>query len=171
MDAGVNVAITTDGTSPATSFDLFQAMRKTRLIQQLATRDAFLLPPGKLLEMVTIDAARAIGWEDEIGSIERGKHADLVIIDLRQPHLTPNYMIAHRLVHEAVGSDVESVMVAGKWVLRERRALAVDETSILDRANRESRAVIERAGLGPFLHDPGWGQVRRRFEDEIPLPQ
>src|SRR5262249_8846256 len=111
LDAGVNVAITTDGSAQKTSFDLFQAARKTQLGQQLLLRDLYLLPVGKLLEMITIDAAKALGWDDEIGSLEPGKKADVAVVNLRQPHLTPNWMVVHRLIHEAAGHDVETVVV------------------------------------------------------------
>src|SRR5436190_16645622 len=77
MQAGVNVAITTDGTSPKVSFDLFQAIRRAQTVHQILSRDTYLLPPGKLLEMITIDAAKALGWDDEIGSLDVGKKADV----------------------------------------------------------------------------------------------
>ena len=117
IQAGVNVAITTDGNSPKTSFDLFQAMRRAKVVHQLMARDMFLLPPGKLLEMVTVDAARALGRDDEIGSLEAGKKADAIVVDLRQPHLSPDFMIVHRLIYEAVGNDVEKVVVDGRVVM------------------------------------------------------
>lgn len=73
MEMGATVAISTDGTSPAASFDMFQAMRKTQMLHQAALKDYYYLPAGKLLEMVTIDAARCVGWDDELGSLEAGK--------------------------------------------------------------------------------------------------
>ncbi|MCC6173907.1 MAG: amidohydrolase family protein [Chloroflexi bacterium] len=171
IQAGVNVAITTDGTSPKVSFDLFQAMRKAQLVHQLMSRDMFLLPPGKLLEMVTIDAARALGWDDEIGSLEVGKKADVIVVDLRQPHLSPNFMVVHRLIYEAVGNDVETVIVDGRVVMENRAVLTVEEPAVLDRAQEESEKLIERAGLQRHLHDPGWGRLRLEFDEPIRLPE
>jgi 5-methylthioadenosine/S-adenosylhomocysteine deaminase len=171
MQAGVNVAITTDGTSPKVSFDLFQAMRRAQLVHQLMSRDMFLLPPGKLLEMVTIDAARALGWDDEIGSLEVGKKADVIVVDLRQPHLTPNFMVVHRLVYEAVGNDVETVIVDGRVLLRERKVLTVDEAGALDLGQEESLKLIERAGLQRHIHEPGWGKLRLQFDGPVELPR
>jgi 5-methylthioadenosine/S-adenosylhomocysteine deaminase len=170
IQAGVNVAITTDGNSPKTSFDLFQAMRRVQLVHQLMARDLFLFPPGKLLEMVTIDAARALGWDDEIGSLEVGKKADAIVVDLRQPHLAPDFMVVHRLVYEAVGNDVETVVVDGRVVMEERRVLTVEEAGVLDRAQEESTKLIERAGLQRHLHEPGWGRLRMEFDQPIQLP-
>jgi cytosine/adenosine deaminase-related metal-dependent hydrolase len=171
LEQGMNVAVSTDGSSPKTSFDLFQAMRKTQLIQQLHFRDPFLLPAGKLLEMVTVDAARAIGWQDELGSLEAGKKADVTVVNLRQPHLVPNFMVVHRLVYEAVGNDVETVIVDGRVVLEQRRAVMIDEESVLDRAQAESLALVGRARLQSHLNAPGWGRVRLNFDHPIDLPR
>jgi cytosine/adenosine deaminase-related metal-dependent hydrolase len=171
LQAGVNVAITTDGTSPKTSFDLFQAMRKTQLVNQLLSRDMFLFPPGKLLEMVTIDAARALGWDDEIGSLEVGKKADVIVVELRQPHLSPDFMVVHRLVYEAVGNDVDTVVVDGRVVMDRRNVLSVEEAGVLDRAQEESTKLIERAGLQRHLHEPGWGRLRLEFDQPVELPR
>lgn len=170
MAAGVNVAVTTDGTSPKTTFDLFQAARRAQLVHQLMLKDSYLLPVGKLLEMITIDAANALGWDDELGSLEPGKKADVAIINLRQPHLTPNWMIVHRLIHEAVGHDVETVIVDGRVVMEDRRVQTVDEEAILDAANQEATALVERAGLAAHLTPPGWGQLRRGFDQPIEYP-
>lgn len=170
LEAGVNVAVTTDGTAPKTTFDLFQAARRTQLVHQLLMRDQYLLPVGRLLEMITIDAAKALGWDDELGSLEPGKKADVTIVNLRQPHLTPNWMIVHRLILEAVGHDVETVIVDGRVVLDERRVVTVDEDAILETANREAWALVERAGLASHLTPPGWGQTRLAFDRPIELP-
>lgn len=170
MEFGANVAVTTDGTAPKTTFDLFQAARRAQLVHQLMMKDSYLLPVGKLLEMITIDAAKALGWDDELGSLEPGKKADVAIINLRQPHLTPNWMIVHRLIHEAVGHDVETVIVDGRVVMEDRRVLTVDEEAILESANQEATALVERAGLAAHLTPPGWGQLRRGFDQPIEYP-
>ena len=170
LEAGVNVAISTDGTSPKTSFDLFQAIRKAQLIHQLHFRDPFLLPAGKLLEMITIDAARALGWDDELGSLEVGKKADVILVNLRQPHLSPNLMVVHRLVYEAVGNDVESVLVDGRFVMRDRRVLTVDESAVFDAADEQVQATIARAGLQQHISAPGWGRHRLSFDAPLEFP-
>jgi cytosine/adenosine deaminase-related metal-dependent hydrolase len=171
MQAGATVAVTTDGTSPRQTFDLFQAMRKAQLLQQVHFRDRSYLPPGKLLEMVTIDAARALGWEDEIGSLEPGKKADIIVVNLRQPHLMPNFMPVHRLVYEAVGNDVETVIVDGRLILDHGKVLTVDEDAALDVAQAEALALVARAGLEPHMRHPSWGQVYQTFDAELPFPE
>lgn len=169
LEAGVPMAITTDGHAER-SYDLFQVARAAQFAQRLIHADPYLLPPGRLLEMVTIEAARVIGWADEIGSIETGKRADLTVLDLRQPHLSPTLMLAHQLVHDAVGQDVTTVVVDGKVLLRNRVILSVDVPAVLDAAEGQSRAFIARAGLENHLTAPGWGLVRTTFDAPIVLP-
>ena len=116
------------------------------------SRDMFLLPPGKLLEMITIDAARALGWDDEIGSLDVGKKADVAIVNLRQPHLTPNVMVVHRLVYEAVGNDVETVIVDGRVLMEDRTVLSVDEAKQTEAGAFTDLVLTEvRTSLGPAL--------------------
>jgi len=168
IELGANVAITTDGTAPAASFDMFQAMRKTQMIHQAALKDYYYLPPGKLLEMVTIDAARCLGWEDELGSLEAGKKADMITVNMRQPHLTPAYMYVHRLVHQAVGSDVDNVIVDGELLMQDRKVLTVDEYTALDEANDEAKRTIERAGLETYMQPTKyfWGHARAYIDEK-----
>ncbi|WP_391207054.1 amidohydrolase family protein [Psychrobacillus sp. L4] len=168
IEMGATVAISTDGTSPSTSFDMFQAMRKTQFIHQSALRDEYYLPPGKLLEMVTIDAAKCIGWDDELGSLEIGKKADVITVNLHQPHLTPEFMHVHRLVYQAVASDVDTVIVNGKIVMEGRNVRTVDEHMVLDEANEEAYATVKRAGLEKHMQPSKsfWGQAREYIDEK-----
>ncbi|CRK81893.1 amidohydrolase family protein [Neobacillus massiliamazoniensis] len=168
LELGATVAISTDGTSPSTSFDLFQAMRKTQFIHQAALRDEYYLPPGKLLEMVTIDAAKCIGWDDDLGSLEVGKKADVITVNLNQPHLTPEFMHVHRLVYQAVGNDVEHTIVDGKLIMEGRKVLNVDEGTILNDANEEARSTIKRAGLEKYMQPTKyfWGHARAYVDEK-----
>ena len=169
MELGATVAISTDGTSPSTSFDMFQAMRKTQFIHQSALRDEYYLPPGKLLEMVTIDAAKCIGWDDELGSLEVGKKADVITVNLQQPHLTPEFMHVHRLVYQAVANDVDNVIVNGKLVMEKRHVLTVDEISVLNEANEEAYSTLKRANLEKYIQPTKqfWGNVRGYMDEKI----
>lgn len=171
LDAGVTVAVTTDGCAPMSSFDLFTAVRQAQTLSQLQLRDTFLLPPGKLLEMVTIDAARAIGWDDEIGSLEEGKAADIIVVDTRQPHLQPLHMPVHALVYKAGGQDVSHVVVAGRVLMRNRHSTRVDEAEVIAAAGEEARQVIARGRLDRFITAPVWGTSRQSFPDPVPFEE
>lgn len=173
IELGATVAISTDGTSPCTSFDLFQAMRKTQFVHQAALRDEYYLPPGKLLEMVTIDAAKCIGWDNELGSLEIGKKADVITVNLHQPHLSPEFMHVHRLVYQAVANDVDHVIVDGKLIMEGRKVHTVDEKSVLFEANEEANQTIKRAGLEKYMQPSKyfWGHARgyvdeKRYHEE-----
>lgn len=161
IEAGIAVGLGTD-TPAYNAADLFLDMRAAMLLQRVRFRDARVLPPGKALEMATIDGARALGLEKEIGSIEIGKKADMITIDLRQPHLYPPDMIAMRLVTNGSGKDVNDVIVGGHVVMRDRVMTTVDEGAILDRAVAMYRQTIERGSLQEMtkLRDGFWKVAR-----------
>jgi cytosine/adenosine deaminase-related metal-dependent hydrolase len=162
LDLGVNVVIGTDGSGPDRSFDLLSQGRVAAQLQRVYFGDPALLPAGKVLEMMTVDAARALGLEGEIGSIEPGKRADLIAINLRSAHMAPRLMLLQRLVSVASGLDVEFVMVDGRVLMRDRQVVGVDVDRILDDADRAARDTFNRAGIEDELgsHPNTWGHVR-----------
>ena len=121
------------------------------------------MPPGKVLEMVTIDAARGLGMADEIGSLEPGKKADVITIDLAKPHLAPRNMPVWRLVCFANGQDVDTVIVDGHVLMQGRRVPHVDFDAALADAEVETDAMLARTGLRGQLTEPEtmWGRARR----------
>jgi hypothetical protein len=121
LDAGVTVCRGSDGTAPDRSYDMFRHMFHCMHYQRTHYHDANYIPPGKALEMVTIDSARALGMEDEIGSLEAGKKADVILVDMRKPHLYPMNMSVHRITYFANGNDVDTVVVNGKILMRNRQ--------------------------------------------------
>ncbi len=162
IEAGATVAIASDGTAPDRSFDMFRHMFQAMHYHRRHFRDPRVLPPGKALEMITCDAARALGLEEEIGSLEAGKRADIILVDLRKPHLSPAMMPLFRLVCFAVGSDVDTVLVEGRVVMAGRRVLTVEEDAVMEAAGREIRAVLDRTGLHAMtaLPEGFWGAAR-----------
>jgi len=162
IDAGVTVAIGSDATAPDRSADMFRHMQQCMHYHRTHFHDPSWLPPGKALEMCTIDAARALGLEAEIGSLEPGKRADVILVDLRRPHLYPAHMPEFRVTYFANGNDVHTVLVGGRVLLRDRRPLHVDEGAVLDAAQREADLMIDRLGLRAYLETPRmfWGHSR-----------
>jgi cytosine/adenosine deaminase-related metal-dependent hydrolase len=150
LEAGAIVAIATDGTN-SSSFDLFKDLRRATYIQRYEQQDRYVLPPGRALKMATIDAARAIGRADDLGSIEVGKKADLVTLDLWKAHLQPINMLVEQIVAKAMGSDVATVVCDGRVVLERGRATLVDEDEVLARAVQEAGLMRDRAGVEPLL--------------------
>ncbi len=170
LEMGITAAITSDGNAPATPFDLFEIIRRVQVIEQMRFDDPNSLPVGKLLECVTIDAAKALGWEKDLGSLELGKKADIVILDVQKPHLQPFTMPVHQLVLGASGRDVETVIVDGEIVMENRRICKLDEAAILQAAHAEAMDTISRAGLNEFILDPAFGQPYRNFTKPVRLP-
>ncbi|MFC1662241.1 amidohydrolase family protein, partial [Gemmatimonadota bacterium] len=122
-------------------------------------RDPSYLPPGKVLEMATIDAARALGMDDEIGSLEPGKKADIILIDMFQPHLYPQNMPLYRVAYFANGHDVETVIVNGEVLMLNHEVRTVSESDVLELAQQEIESALQRTGLEHLVATPEgfWG--------------
>jgi cytosine/adenosine deaminase-related metal-dependent hydrolase len=151
LQAGANVTISTDGTAPYCSYDLFKDVSRAIWTQWERFEDQAVLPPGKALRMITIDAARALGLDHLIGSLEVGKQADVILVDLARPHLTPQTMIPWQLAFYANGNDVDTVLVGGKVLKQDGQVTAVDEPGIMAMAQEEADRAFERADIGPYL--------------------
>jgi 5-methylthioadenosine/S-adenosylhomocysteine deaminase len=145
--AGVNVAIGTDGNNASNYSDL---MRATYLVAGLfkdARRDPTMFPAEQAYEMATLGGARAILSDHEIGSIEPGKKADLVLHDRDRPEWTPLLNVANQLVWSADGRGVHSVFVDGRQVVDDYRLTTIDEHELYRRAQRAGESIIARTGL------------------------
>ena len=162
LDAGVTVMLGSDGVAPDRSYDMFRHMFQATRYHRFFFRDPRVLPAGKALEMATIDAARALGMEKDIGSLEPGKKADIILVDWFQAHLVPMNMPVYRMVYFATGSDVTTVLVDGRILMRDRRVLSVNENDALELAQREADAAIRRTHLEALtaLPEGFWGKSR-----------
>lgn len=144
LKRGIHVAIVSDGSASARSYDLWRDMKNTLLLQRFEHRNSSLLSCGKVLEMVTIEPAKALGLDHEIGSIEIGKKADIITIDYRQPHLYPFQMPVTRLVNHAMGQDVDNVIIEGEIVLKNKKLTRINEVDILERAKEAQDLMLWR---------------------------
>lgn len=147
MAEGVTVALGTDAAAPDRSFDMFRNMFQAHRYHARHFRDDAVLPPLRLLEMATIEGARALCMENEIGSLEAGKRADILIVNMRQPHLWPPTDPEQRLARFANGADVDTTIVGGRVLMRARKLTGQDEDAILTRAEKAFRLAMRRAGL------------------------
>ncbi|MBN2336003.1 amidohydrolase family protein [Candidatus Bathyarchaeota archaeon] len=162
IDAGVTVALGSDAGAPDRSFDMFRHMFVAMRYHRRHFRDSRVLPPGKTLEMTTIDGAKAFRLEDQVGSLEPGKKADIILLDMRKPHLYPLNMPVDRVTYFANGSDVDTVIVDGEILMEGREVKTVDEAEVLDVAQQEIEAAVGRSGLNSLLDTPDgyWGRSR-----------
>ncbi len=147
IEAGVTVSLGSDAPAPDRSFDVFRNLFQAHRLHARHFHDDTVLSCERLLRMATIDAARALGLGDEIGSLEPGKRADVVVVDWRAPHLWPPAEPLQRLTRFGTAADVATVIVAGRVRMRDRRFLDIDADTVLDDALAAYRTMLDRAGL------------------------
>jgi 5-methylthioadenosine/S-adenosylhomocysteine deaminase len=146
--AGVNVALGSDGPMVDYSVDMVEQMKSCSVLQNVKHRDPNAIPPERSLEFATINAAKALGLESEIGSLERGKRADAVLFDLSNPRCSPANNPISALVCSANGTDAHTVFVNGKPVVSEHRLTSrVDIDELLDRGQHRAAEIIAKAEL------------------------
>jgi cytosine/adenosine deaminase-related metal-dependent hydrolase len=147
LKAGVNVGLGTDGAPCNNTNDLLQEMKLAAIIHKAASYDPTIVSAEQVLEMATVNGARALGLESEIGSLEVGKKADFVAVDMRGVHLQPYFSPVGAVVYSVTGRDVEMVVVDGRMVVSERKLLTMDEEEVWREAERRGHEVVARAGL------------------------
>jgi cytosine/adenosine deaminase-related metal-dependent hydrolase len=141
----------TDGAPSNNQHDMFHTMYLAAVIHKVNCRNPSLVPAETVLEMATVNGARALGLEREIGSLEPGKRADLIILRADTPHLTPVINPVSNLVYAASGREVDTVMVNGRLLMQDRRVLTMDEGAVLRTATERAARLVARShlNLGP----------------------
>ena len=131
LGAGIAVGLGTDGSASNNNVDMFGEMNSAAKLHKAHRLDPTMMTAAETLEMATIDGARVLDADNEIGSLVPGKKADLIVLDLNQPHLTPLYNIPSHLVYAARGADVVHSVINGKVVMQDRELKTIDEKTIL----------------------------------------
>src|SRR5271170_5645641 len=141
-EAGVAVGLATDGAASDNNQDLFEEMDLATKLQKISRMDPRALPAQQVVEMATIEGARALHLEKQIGSLEPGKKADLIIVDVNAPHATPMYNVYSEIVFALKASDVRTVIIAGRVIMEERKMLTLNEEEILQRAREHQKKIL-----------------------------
>jgi 5-methylthioadenosine/S-adenosylhomocysteine deaminase len=149
---GVQISLGTDGAQSNNTLDLLRDLKIGVLIQKQQERNPAFFPVSDAIRLVTIAGAQALGLGELIGSLKAGKQADLIALDIQQPHLQPLHtdsvkMLYTALVYCATGKDVSDTMVQGRWLMRDKKILSLDAPSILKRTNDISLLLRRQAGL------------------------
>jgi 5-methylthioadenosine/S-adenosylhomocysteine deaminase len=131
LERGVTVSLGTDGSASNNDADMFGEMNAVAKVHKVARMDPTVMDAETTLGLATLGGAAALRAEQRIGSLEPGKKADMIVIDLDQPHLTPMYNVPSHLVYAARGGDVLHSVIGGRLVMENRRLLTLDETAIL----------------------------------------
>jgi 5-methylthioadenosine/S-adenosylhomocysteine deaminase len=144
--AGINVALGTDNVTNNNSYDMFKEMALIGKVMSLLTRDPAAIPTRSILEMATMGGARALGKEEEIGSLEIGKKADLIALDLDEIGWSPRggQDLYTALVYSVTGQHVRDMMVNGRWLFRENQWLTVDFTKARAELERQHTELMKR---------------------------
>ena len=143
-DLGVNIALGTDGPASNNALDMFETMKFGALLQKFVYRKPEALSAHEVLKMATINGAKALGLEKCIGSIDVGKRADIILIDLAKPHLKPLHNVYAAIVYSAKGSDVDTVIVDGKILMENRIVKTLDERAVMEMAERRTFELLSR---------------------------
>jgi cytosine/adenosine deaminase-related metal-dependent hydrolase len=137
--AGCLIALGTDNMAE----DMVEVMRTALFMERVRRQDGRQPTPEHALRWATRNGYRALGVADG-GWLAPGNRADLILVDFRRPHLTPALRVVSTFVHQGQAGDVEAVMVEGRWLMRDHRILTLDETAIVDAADRIARTAWRR---------------------------
>ncbi len=147
LNEGVNVALGTDGPTCDNAYDMFDAMRLAAIIHKGRLLDPLVIPAETAIEMATINGAIAMKKEHELGSLEVGKKADIITIDCNNARLAPNTNPVSLVVYSAKGSDVDNVVIDGRFVVKDRQMLTMNEQAVIDNAKEKILRVLEKTKM------------------------
>jgi len=148
LAAGVHVGLGTDGTASNNNLDMLEEARLAALIHKVDQLDPKVIDAQQALTMATRGSAEAIGLGEVVGSLEVGKRADVVVVDLSAPHLAPGHNLVSDLVYAARASDVRDTIVDGVVVMRGRGLTQIDEAEVIAEASRRGKSLVSRVA-GP----------------------
>lgn len=143
LKAGIAVALGTDGTGSNNNLNMLEEVQLAPLMQKLAHRDATALAGDRALRMGCTHGAQALGFENS-GVLKAGNAADLIVMDMRQPHLQPRHSLIGNVLYAAHAGDIVHSMIDGKWVMRDRHLLTLDEEKIIAEAEKRAFAMVGR---------------------------
>ena len=141
LAAGEAIGLATDGAASNNNLDMFEEMDLAAKLQKLARMDSRALPAEQVVALATISGARALHLEKQIGSLEAGKKADMILIDTSAPHATPMYNVYSQLVYALKANDVRTVIIGGKIVMEDRQMLTLNEQEILAKAREYQKQI------------------------------
>jgi len=154
LDLGVTVGVGTDGPASNNNLDMFQSMKVAALLQKQYYNDPTVLPAQTVRSMATIDGAKALGLEKNVGSLEVGKKADVILLDFKKPHLTPVHDFYANMIYSASGSDVDTVIVDGKVLMEDRNVKTLDEEEIMLKAQKTATNITKsKIPIFKFIKD------------------
>lgn len=151
---GITVGLGTDGAASNNNQDMIAVLKHTALLHKVHALDPTVIMAEKVLEMGTLDGAKSVGLVNEIGSIEPGKKADLILLDLKKPNTVVMHNPVSSLVYCATQENVDTVIVDGKIIMEGRRIKTIDEEEVLEKAQKAGDSLVQRANTLKFMDRP-----------------
>ena len=145
LKAGVTVGLGTDAAVCNDNADMFEAMKQAVLLQKLREGDIRALTAEKALEMATVNGSKIVGMENQLGTLEIGKKADIILVNLKKPHIMPIHNITENIVYCANAGDVDTVIINGKIIMENREVKTVNENHIIEKVEKVMQNLDEKA--------------------------
>ena len=139
---GITIGLGTDGIGSTTTMDMFEEMKTAAYLQKVNATESNVFSAYDILKMATIDGAKVLGMDDQIGTLEPGKKADLIFIKTDKPHMCPANDVCHNLVYSSNGADVESVMIDGKLIMQNRKMINIDEKQVMRQVKKIAKRLL-----------------------------
>lgn len=139
---GISIGLGTDGIGSTTTMDMFEEMKTAAYLQKVNTMEPSSISAYDILKMATIDGAKVLGMEDQIGSLESGKKADMIFIKTDKLHLCPENDICANIVYSSNGADVETVMIDGKIIMQNRKMVNLDEKQVMKQVKKIAKRLL-----------------------------
>ena len=139
---GINIGLGTDGIGSTTTMDMFEEMKTAAYLQKVNTMEPSSISAYDILKMATIEGAKVLGLEKEIGTLEPGKKADMIFIKTDKLHMCPANDVCANLVYSSNGADVESVMIDGKVIMQNRKMLNLDEKQVMRQVKKIAKRLL-----------------------------
>jgi 5-methylthioadenosine/S-adenosylhomocysteine deaminase len=143
LDHGVNLSIGTDGVASNNNLSIIEEMSLTSKLQKALNNDPTILPAKKMVEIATLGGAKALNKGNEIGSLEPGKKADIILIETDSIEAQPIYNVYSQLVYSLSSEQIKDVIVAGKVVMKDRKLVNIDEEELIDKAKYYQKRIVE----------------------------
>ena len=139
---GITIGLGTDGIGSTTTMDMFEEMKTAAYLQKVNATESNVFSAYDILKMATIDGAKVLGMDDQIGTLEPGKKADLIFIKTDKPHMCQANDVCHNLVYSSNGADVESVMIDGKLIMQNRKMINIDEKQVMRQVKKIAKRLL-----------------------------
>lgn len=144
LEQGITVSLGTDSPCSNNTADMFEVMKMAAILHKGVNKNPAMMAASQVLDMATLSGAKALCWDNEIGSIEVGKKADLAIVNFAKPHLRPIYNEVSHLVYAAKSADVETVLINGRMVMENRQLTTLKIEKVMEMAEKAKTRLLER---------------------------